>query len=186
MQLPRGTFLSIKRSTKFADLFSELHEQKFTGVCTLSYKTGNGTIVFKQGKRILAEFKDTTGDTAWDELQKIISDKGDVSLSTLNEAQIQLSLEFNKTSIIAKGGKTEKPTLMDIPVPPPFRTFPPQESPPKQAAPVPGNTYQRPQLPKIAPLPGPLVQQGKSPQSPKIISDSQTPDSDSPGGSPSE
>ena len=89
--------------------FQNSMSMKFTGVCTLSYKTGNGTIVFKHGKRILAEFKDTTGDTAWDELQKIISDKGDVSLSTLNEAQIQLSLEFNKTCLIAKGGKTEKP-----------------------------------------------------------------------------
>ena len=108
--------------------FQNSMSMKFTGVCTISYKTGNGTIVFKQGKRILAEFKDTTGDTAWDELQKIISDKGDVSLSTLNEAQIQLSLEFNKTCIIAKGAKTEKPALMDIPVPPPFRTSPPQES----------------------------------------------------------
>jgi hypothetical protein len=174
MQLPRGTFLSIKRSTKFGDLFSELHSVKFTGVCTISYKTGNGTVVFKHGKHILAEFQNTTGDTAWDNLQKIISDKGDASLSTLNEAQIQLSLEFNKTCIIAKGGKTEKLPLMDIPKPPPLRTSLPPVSPQKQAEPAPGKTYQKTAIPRIIPVPEPgEVQQVRSPPAPKIISDSQ-------------
>ena len=133
MQLPRGTFLTIKRSTKFGDLFSELHEMKFTGVCTISYKTGNGTIVFKHGKRILAEFQNTTGDSAWDAFQKIISEKADASLSTLSEAQIQLSLEFNKTCLVTKGAKTEKPATVGR-----FGTAPEQDisthvSPPQQA-----------------------------------------------------
>jgi hypothetical protein len=172
MQLPRGTFLTIKRSTKFGDLFSELHEMKFTGVCTISYKAGNGTIVFKLGKRILAEFQKTTGDTAWEDFQKIISEKADASLSTLSEAQIQLSLEFNKTCLVAKGAKTEKPAPMDIPVPPPVSTSPAHISPPQQAVPV--KTQQKPGIPQFAPLPGPgTVQQVKSPQPPRIISDSQ-------------
>src|SRR4030043_121541 len=129
MQLPRGTFLTIKRSTKCGDLFSELHEMKFTGVCTISYKTGNGTIVFKHGKRILAEFQNTTGDSAWEAFQKIISEKADASLSTLSEAQIQLSLEFNKPCLVATGTKTEKPAPLDNPVSPPIRTSPPHITP---------------------------------------------------------
>jgi hypothetical protein len=174
MQLPRGTFLTIKRSTKFGDLFSELHETKFTGVCTISYKAGNGTIVFKLGKRILAEFQNTTGDNAWDYYQKIISEKGDASLSTLSEAQIQLSLEFNKTCLVAKGPKTERPAPMDIPVLPPIRTSPAQITPPQQAKAEPVKPPQKPGIPQLTPLSGPdMVQQVKSPQSPKIISDSQ-------------
>jgi hypothetical protein len=174
MQLPRGTFLTIKRSTKFGDLFSELHEMKFTGVCTISYRAGNGTIVLKQGKRILAEFQNTTGDTAWKYLEKIISEKGDASLSTLSEAQIQLSLEFNKTCLVAKGAKTEKPSVMDMPVPPPIRTSPSPVAAPKQPETVIVKTHQKQNIPQFAPLPGPgTVQQVKSPQVPKIISDSQ-------------
>jgi hypothetical protein len=174
MQLPRGTFLIIKRSTKFGDLFSELHEMKFTGVCTISYKTGNGTIVFKHGKRILAEFQNTTGDTAWEAFQKIISEKADASLSTLSEAQIQLSLEFNKTCLVTTGAKTEKSDPVDNLVPPQIRTYLPHVTPPHQAKAVPVKPQQKPGLPQFAPLPGPAtVQQVKSPQPPRIISDSQ-------------
>jgi hypothetical protein len=174
MQLPRGTFLTIKRSTKSGDLFSELHEMKFTGVCTISYKTGKGTIVFKQGKRILAEFQNTIGDSAWDAFQKIISEKADASLSTLSEAQIQLSLEFNKTCLVATGGKTEKPAPVGILVPSRNTTFPPNVTPPQQAKTVPVKIQQKPGIPQFAPLPGPgTAQQVKSPQPPRIISDSQ-------------
>ena len=113
MQLPRGTFLTIKRSTKVGDLLAELQDMKFTGICTISFGIVNGTIVYKSGKRILAQYKDTIGDAGWDELQKIIEEKVDASLSTLNEAQIQLSLEFNKTCLIVKGGKTEKTVAVE-------------------------------------------------------------------------
>jgi hypothetical protein len=174
MQLPRGTFLTIKRSTKFGDLFSELHEMKFTGVCTISYKAGNGTIVFKLGKRILAEFQNTTGDAAWDYFQKIISEKADASLSTLSEAQIQLSLEFNKTCLVAKGIKTEKTAGPDKAVPPPGRTPISPVTAPKQPETLSVKTHLKPNIPQFAPLPGPgTVHQVKTPQSPKIISDSQ-------------
>jgi hypothetical protein len=173
MQLPRGTFLTIKRSTKFGDLFSELHEMKFTGVCTISYKTGNGTIVFKHGRRILAEFQNTSGDSAWETLQKIISEKADASLSSLSEAQIQLSLEFNKTCLVTTGTKTEIPAPLDKPVPPPVRTPPPHITPPHQAKAVPIKPQHKPGIPQFAPLPGPGSVQVKSPQPPRIISDNQ-------------
>jgi hypothetical protein len=90
---------------------------KFTGICSISSGHAIGTIVFKSGKRILAQYKDIIGDAASEELQKIIGEKVDASLSTLNEAQIQLSLEFNKTCLIVKGGKAENIPLYEIPVP---------------------------------------------------------------------
>ena len=101
MQLPRGTFREIKKKTKFGGLLEVLQQTRFTGICTISFGTANGIIVFKSGKRILAQYKEILSDAAWDELQKIIGEKVDASLSTLNEAQIQLSLEFNKTCLIA-------------------------------------------------------------------------------------
>ena len=46
-----------------------------------------------------------SGDTGWDELQKC-GGKVDAALSTLDEAQVRLSLEFNKTCRLAEAGKS--------------------------------------------------------------------------------
>jgi hypothetical protein len=105
MQLPRGTFREIKKHTKFGVLFEELQQTRFSGICTLSFGKINGIIVFKSGKRILAEYDNTIGDTAWDELQKIVEETVDAALSTLDTAQIELSLEFNKSCRIVNIGK---------------------------------------------------------------------------------
>jgi len=174
MQLPRGTFLSIKRSKKVEDLFMELQETKFTGVCTISSRSGNGTIVFKQGKRILAQHRDKTGDNAWNELQDITEEKVDASLSTLNEAQVQLSLEFNKTCLVLKGGKSEKTVHSSIQAQPP-QTIPfSPVSPPKQDHTVHGKSHQKTGISIIAPSQTPgMVEPLHTPEPPKIISDTQ-------------
>lgn len=172
MQLLRGTFLSIKRSTKVGDLLIDLQELKFTGVCTISSRNGNGTIVLKSGKRILAEVRNTTGDAAWDDLLKISGDKVDASLSTLTDAQIQLSLEFNKSCLIVKGGKAEKTSLFDIPPPPPQPKAQSPAGPQKQSPPSPGAIQKKPGIPTIAPARKPF-EPVTSQQPPKIISDSQ-------------
>jgi hypothetical protein len=172
MQLPRGTFLSIKRSKKVEDLFMELQEMKFTGVCTISSRSGNGTVVFKFGKRILAQHRDLTGDNAWNELQDITEEKVDASLSTLNEAQIQLSLEFNKTCLVVKGGKSEKSVQGDIPTQHP-QTIPfSPVSPPKQDPYVLRKSHQKTGIPVITPSQTPVgVEPLHAPEPPKIISD---------------
>ncbi len=172
MQLPRGTFLSIKRSKKVGDLFFELQEMKFTGVCTLSFKSMNGTVVFKQGKRILAQYMDTTGEVAWDEFQKMSGEKVDSSLSTLTEAQIQLSLEFNKNCLVVRGGKAEKPVIRDIQAPHPQTASPSPLNPPKQARSVPESSHQKPDIPKITPSGiRSMAEPVRVPEPPKIISD---------------
>jgi hypothetical protein len=96
------------------DLLAELQAMKFTGICTISFGNSNGATVFKSGKHILAEFRDKNGDPAWDELLKINGEKVDASLSTLNEMQIQLSFEFNKTCLITKAGKTDNSSPNEI------------------------------------------------------------------------
>ena len=109
MQLPRGTFREIKKHTKFGGLFEELQQTRFSGICTISFGKINGIIVFKSGKRILAEYENCIGDAAWDELLKTVEETVDVALSTLDAAQIELSLEFNKSYRILNVGKAEHP-----------------------------------------------------------------------------
>ena len=114
MQLPRGTFREIKKKTKFGGLFEELQQTRFSGICTISFGKENGIVVFKSGKRILAEYKNFIGDGAWDELLKIVEERVDVALSTLDAAQIELSLEFNKSCRILYVGKAEHPCPQPI------------------------------------------------------------------------
>jgi hypothetical protein len=109
MQLPRGTFREIKKHTKFGGLFEELQQTRFSGICTISFGKINGILVFKSGKRILAEYENYIGDDAWDEFQKIVEETVDAALSTLAAAQIELSLEFNKSCRILNIGKGETP-----------------------------------------------------------------------------
>lgn len=114
MQLPRGTFREIKKHTKFGVLFEELQQTRFSGICILSLGKVNGIIVFKSGKRILAEYENCIGDVAWEELQKIVDETVDAALSTLDAAQIELSIEFNKSCRILNIGKAEHPPPLTI------------------------------------------------------------------------
>ncbi len=111
MQLPRGTFRYIKKDTKLGGILDELQLMKFSGICTISFGSAHGSLVFKSGKRILAEFRNIAGDAAWDEFQKISGEKVDASISTMDDTQIELSLEFNKSCRIGKGGKSEQSPL---------------------------------------------------------------------------
>jgi hypothetical protein len=172
MQLPRGTFLNIKRSTKVGDLLAELQDMKFTGICSISFGLVNGTAVFKSGKRILAQYKDILGDAAWDELQKITGEKVDASLSTLSEAQIQLSLEFNKTCLIVKGGKTENTPLHEIPAPSQHTIRKSPLNIPKQAQIATSKSYQKQGIPEATAAHRLVtVEPVRASELPKIISD---------------
>jgi hypothetical protein len=153
MQLPRGTFREIKKKTKFGGLLEELQQTRFTGICTISFGKANGIIVFKSGKRILAEFQNFAGDAAWDELQKIVEETVGTVLSTLDEAQVQLSLEFNKPCRIVKAGKADQSPLT---VTTSTQPQPEKKSPlthPKPAEDVPIKNDQKPGIPEWAASP---------------------------------
>ena len=96
MQLPRGTFREIRKNQKTEDLLKELEQGGFSGICSISYRDHISTLVLKSGRCILVESDTFKGDAALEHLLYSISDGDiDAALSTLNEAQIQLSLEFN-------------------------------------------------------------------------------------------
>jgi hypothetical protein len=127
MQLPRGTFREIKKDVTVGDLSAELERTKFSGICSISSGAATGTLVFNRGKCILVKFNGKSGDAGWNELQNAMAEVVDAALSTLDDAQIQLALEFNKHCKLVKGGKPvpahhepqKKPT------PPPAAATPP-------------------------------------------------------------
>jgi hypothetical protein len=145
---------------------------KFTGICSISYGLFIGTIVFKSGRRILAQYKDIVGDAAGDELQKINAEKVDASLSTLNEAQIQLSLEFNETCLIEKGAKADPASRPEIPAPNQHMVKKPLLNTPKQPQTVIGKNHHTPRIPEAATADKPLkIEPARASELPKIISD---------------
>lgn len=120
MQLPRGTFREIKKNQKAADVLEELERGRFSGICSISYRDEISTLVMKSGKCILAEYGSWKGDTALEKLLYAFSEEEiDAALSSLDEAQIQLSLEFNKAECIHKTGPaapaTKKPATPIVP-----------------------------------------------------------------------
>jgi len=114
MQLPRGTFQHIKKDITLGGIIEDLQLMKFSGICSISSGSGQGSLVFKSGKRILAEFRNIAGDAAWDEFQKIAEEKVDASVSTMDDTQIELSLEFNNSCRIGKAGKPERSPLSTV------------------------------------------------------------------------
>ncbi len=106
MQLPRGTFREIKKNELVSSILEEFERTKFSGICNISSVTVNGTLVFKSGTCILAKIQSKSGDGALEELLKMSDHEIDAALSSLDEAQIQLALEFNKACRIIKAGKT--------------------------------------------------------------------------------
>jgi hypothetical protein len=111
MQLPRGTFREIKKNELVSSILDEFEHTRFSGICSISSGPVSGTLVFKSGKCILAKIQQKSGDGAWDELQKMSDHEVDAALSSLDEAQIQLALEFNKTCRVIKAGKTAPVTV---------------------------------------------------------------------------
>lgn len=119
MQLPRGTFREIQKKKKTEDLLTELERGRFSGICSISCPDGISTLVLKSGKCILAEYTTFKGDAALEFLhQALAGEDVDAALSTLDEAQIQLSMEFNKPERITKTGRVPPASQKTVHLPP--------------------------------------------------------------------
>jgi hypothetical protein len=95
MQLPRGTFHSIKRGIVLHSLLDEMEKSKFTGYCTIRYDVINCTIVLQSGNYLLADYEKLEGEPAWQKIHNLLTKKVDAALTTLNDPQIKLCIEFN-------------------------------------------------------------------------------------------
>ncbi|HEX3001384.1 MAG TPA: hypothetical protein VHN82_03285 [Methanoregula sp.] len=100
MQLPRGTFREIRKKVVLQDLLTEFEDTRFTGTCGIVAGPATGSFVFRNGAVILAKFHGQAGDAAIREMQLTARDAVDVIISTLDETQVRLSLEFNPGCIV--------------------------------------------------------------------------------------
>jgi len=100
MQLPRGTFREIRKKVVLQDLLAEFEDTRFTGTCGIVAGPATGSFVFRNGACILAKFHGQAGDAAIWEMQQSARDAVDVIISTLDETQVRLALEFNPSCIV--------------------------------------------------------------------------------------
>lgn len=103
MQLPRGKYRSIKKGVPLGEILDELIKSRFSGICLFSSDAMNGTVVFRNGVVILAKVKNHYGDPAWHEAALLWDFICDAILSDLDNAQIQLALEFNEKAYVQDG-----------------------------------------------------------------------------------
>ena len=108
MQLPRGTLHSVKKDIQPSTLFKEISNQNFTGHCNIYSSSGTASIVFREGKCILAKTGQFSG---FDAYKRIEMDPFTFSaeLYAFTEIQIGLSLEFNVSCTVVFPKKMPMP-----------------------------------------------------------------------------
>lgn len=104
MQLPRGTFLEIRKNISIESIIAEMEQKRFTGTGNIFSGPVTATFVFREGTCILIKFRGKGGDTGWAEMQTALGEVVDVILASLDETQLKLSIEFNPTCKIVKTG----------------------------------------------------------------------------------
>ena len=98
MQLPRGSFHSIKRGISLHSLLDEMEKSGFSGYCTISYDALTCTLVLHSGNYVLAECGKSEGDAAWVKILELLTKKVDAALSDLTDTQLKLCMEFNASA----------------------------------------------------------------------------------------
>ncbi|MDD1673753.1 MAG: hypothetical protein LUP99_05020 [Methanomicrobiales archaeon] len=102
MQLPRGTFHSIKKHVLLDNLLTDVTTAQFTGSILFSSSEGATFLVLQKGTIILAEHKGLGGIAAVQQIQQMGRQEVDAELANLNETQLALAEEFNKSYDVRK------------------------------------------------------------------------------------
>ena len=103
MQLPRGKYRAIKKGVQLGETLDEMTKTRFSGICLFSSDTVNGTVVFRNGIVVLAKVQNQYGEPGWAETGLFWDHRIDAVLSDLDNAQMQLALEFNKKAYVRDG-----------------------------------------------------------------------------------
>jgi hypothetical protein len=186
MQLPRGKFRSIKKGVPLGEILNEMATSGFSGICSFSSNTVNGTMVFKGGEIILAKVQAQYGDPAIEEARSMGDQVIDAVLSDLDGTQMQLALDFNKQAYVLKGGiwqvgspqkETSRPVQGDLKKPAPdHRTVPKEKdftTTPAIAhadAPVPAELHKKAKADTSADASTQTRQEQPPPQGPQLTS----------------
>ncbi len=147
MQLPRGTFREIRKNITIESLIHALDGDKFTGVVNISSPSVTGTLVFRSGECILVKIGDVRGDAGMEEVIRAGKKEVDAAISILDDAQIELALEFNKPFRILRSGKRTPPPVPQRPVQPSREPARPSRA----AAPEAPGSLQKPPVQPAAP-----------------------------------
>lgn len=132
MQIPRGTFRSLKKAVRLGALIGEMEKEKFSGSCSILTRGHSIDLVLREGRILLARCDAFKGEAAWDLVLSMQDDEVDASLSDLSIAQIDLTMEFNSDSRVQM--KRVKPGVKPSP---PFR----EDNPALQEKPHPGASH---------------------------------------------
>ena len=97
MELPRGKFRALKKNTGLLFIIRDFRKEAFTGYFKIQYTGRMMALVFRKGNVVLAACDDLTGDMALDEICSFKYHWVDVMIHDLDDAQLQLALEFNKS-----------------------------------------------------------------------------------------
>ncbi|MFA7198815.1 MAG: hypothetical protein WC093_05950 [Methanoculleus sp.] len=96
MQLPRGRFHRLFKSTTVRALTEEMGSARFTGLCTVILGNDRATLVLNEGRAVLAEYGGIRGQHALDMLLEGEESEAAAELNFLTPEQLQLALEFNR------------------------------------------------------------------------------------------
>ena len=117
MQLPRGRFHKIIKSTATPALIEEMRAAKFTGICKILLGSESATLVLNEGSVVLAEYGGLNGYQALDGVLGSEEEAG-AELNLLTSEQVRLSQEFNRQCAIevpATGKAGKSPPKSGVP-----------------------------------------------------------------------
>jgi len=105
MQLPRGRFHRLIKSTTPRALVDEITSEQFTGICTIVLDSESATLVSNDGQVVLAEYGGIKGQHALDAALEGEENEVAAELNLLTPEQVRLALEFNPPFATGKPGK---------------------------------------------------------------------------------
>ncbi|MDV2482270.1 hypothetical protein F8E02_09720 [Methanoculleus sp. Wushi-C6] len=108
MQLPRGRFHRLLKSTTSRVLIEEMGSTRFTGICTIVLGNESVILVLNEGLVVLAEYGGMKGRHALDAALEDGGSEAAAELNILTTEQVQLALEFNKLFATAETGKEKR------------------------------------------------------------------------------
>ena len=92
MQLPRGRFHRLIKSTTSRVLIEEMASARFTGICTIVPGEKSAVLVLNEGLVVLAEYGGIRGQHALDAVSNDESEAA-AELNLLTPEQVQLARE---------------------------------------------------------------------------------------------
>ena len=110
MQLPRGRFHRLLKSTTSRALVEEMGSAQFTGICTIVLGSESATLVLNEGQVVLAEQGDLKGQHVLDAMLKGEENEGAAELNLLTPEQVRLALEFNRPCMIGDPAGQGRPS----------------------------------------------------------------------------